>query len=98
EIGSPTKGLQLSTVYGTAGAITFESNGLLLAVRGARKRVSIPEPSDLLGYRAMFEDFLGAIRTGRKAAYELDLARRDLRFVERIYETAASGREPETRG
>lgn len=98
EIGSPTKGLRLSTVYGTAGAITFESNGLLLAVRGSKKRLSIPEPTDLLGYRGMFEDFFQAIRTGGKAKYELDLARRDLQLVERIYETAATGWDVESGG
>ncbi len=90
ELGSPTKGLRLSTVYGTKGAITFESNGLILGVRGERKRLSIPHPTDLLGYRGMFEDFFRAIRTGERAGYELDLARRDLMLVERIYETAGT--------
>jgi len=89
EIGSPMKGLRLSAIYGTEGAITFESNGLLLGVRGRRSRLSIPKPRDLLGYKAMFRDFIDSIRTGRPALYELDAARRDLELVERIYETAS---------
>ena len=88
EIGSPMKGLRLSSVYGTDGAITFESNGLLLAVRGRKKRLTVPHPTDLLGYTAMFKDFLRAIRDGAPAAFELEHARRDLALVERIYETA----------
>lgn len=88
EIGSPMKGLRLSSVYGTDGAITFESNGLVLGVRGRKKRIGIPRPTDLLGYRAMFEDFFRAIREGTPAAFELSDARRDLALVERIYETA----------
>ena len=90
EIGSPMKGLRLSAIYGTHGAITFESNGLLLGVRGARSRLSIPRPFDLLGYGAMFEDFFEAMKTGRPARFELDDARNDLRLVERIYQTSAA--------
>jgi UDP-N-acetylglucosamine 3-dehydrogenase len=89
EIGSPMRGLRLSSVFGTEGAITFESNGLFLAVRGRRKRIAAPGLTDLLGYRAMFQDFFGAIETGRAAEFELDAARRDLELVERIYRTAA---------
>jgi predicted dehydrogenase len=87
DIGSPMKGLRLSSIYGTEGAITFESNGLLLAVRGKRKRLTVPRPRDLLGYHAMFEDFFHAIRTGLPARYELATAKRDLELVERIYAT-----------
>jgi len=89
EIGSPMKGLRLSSVYGTAGAITFESNGIFLAVRGKRRRVTIPRPGDLLGYGAMFEDFFAAIRSGGPARFELEAARRDLEWVERIYASAS---------
>lgn len=88
EIGSPTKGLRLSTIYGTEGAITFESNGLLLGIRGRARKLKIPRPRDLLGYAGMFEDFLGAIREGRPAAYDMDRARRDLELVEEIYRTS----------
>jgi predicted dehydrogenase len=89
EIGSPMKGLRLSAIHGTDGAITFESNGLFVAVRGVRKRITIPAPRDLLGYGAMFEDFFDSIRTGRDPQFTLAAARRDLAMVERIYDTAA---------
>ncbi|MEX2570345.1 MAG: Gfo/Idh/MocA family oxidoreductase [Gemmatimonadota bacterium] len=88
EIGSPAKGLRLSSIYGSEGVITFESNGLALAVRGRKKRLGVPNPRDLLGYRTMFEDFFESIRTGRPARFELDAARRDLELVERIYATS----------
>jgi UDP-N-acetylglucosamine 3-dehydrogenase len=91
ELGSPMKGLRLSSVYGTEGAITFESNGLFLGVRGRRKRLSVPRPTDLLGYTAMFEDFFRAIGDDTPAAFELEDARRDLELVERIYATAERG-------
>jgi predicted dehydrogenase len=97
EIGSPLKGLRLSSIYGTEGAVTFESNGLFLAVRGRRLGVTCPEPTDLLGYRSMFEDFFGALRDGRPAAFELADARSDLLLVERIYQTAARGDETSPR-
>ncbi|HUE95905.1 MAG TPA: Gfo/Idh/MocA family oxidoreductase [Longimicrobiaceae bacterium] len=94
EIGSPLKGLRLSAVYGSEGAITFESNGLFLAVRGRRRRLTTPHPRDLLGYSAMFEDFFRALDSGGSPEYDLSLARRDLELVERIYATAGKSRHP----
>lgn len=90
EIGSPTRGLRLSSIYGTEGAITFESNGLMVGIRGRRKRILLPQPTDLLGYRAMFEDFFSALRTGRPAQFEFEDARRDLQWVEKIYQSAGA--------
>src|SRR5690606_38111324 len=81
ELGSPLRGLRLSAIYGSEGTITFESNGLLLAVRGRRHRLKVPDPFDLLGYRAMFEDFLEALRDGRDARFTLEMAPRDLELV-----------------
>ena len=89
-MGSPLKGLRLSAIYGTAGTATFESNGLMLAVRGKRRRLRVPDPRDLLGYRAMFEDFLGALREGREPRFTLAMAQRDLELVEAIYASAES--------
>lgn len=89
EIGSPMRGLRLSSIHGTEGAITFESNGLFLAVRGRRLGLSMPRPTDLLGYSSMFNDFFRAIRDGAPARFDLELARRDLRLVESIYRTAS---------
>ncbi|HEX6911447.1 MAG TPA: Gfo/Idh/MocA family oxidoreductase [Longimicrobium sp.] len=87
EIGSPLNGIRLSSIYGTEGAITFESNGLFLGVRGRRKRVSLLRPTDLVGYRGMFRDFVDAIRGNVEPRYHLALARRDLELVEQIYRT-----------
>ena len=93
EIGSPLRGLRVSTLYGTEGAATFESNGLFLAVRGrGRRRLTIPNPGDLLGYRAMFRDFLDTLRTGREPRFGLAAARRDLELVEEAYRSLAPER------
>jgi UDP-N-acetylglucosamine 3-dehydrogenase len=88
EIPSPLRGLRLSALHGTAGSATFESNGLFLRVRGRRRSFSLLRPRDLVGYRAMFADFVEVVRTGREPLYALPRARRDLELVERIYRTA----------
>lgn len=85
EIASPLRGLRISRIYGTAGSIGFESNGLFIAVYGRRKRVLFPGWRDIAGYRAMFHDFLEALRTGREALMTLARARRDLELVESAY-------------
>jgi len=90
EIGSPLKGLRLSAIFGTEGAVTFESNGLGMVVRGKRRRIRLPDPRDLLGYRAMFEDFFKALHEGREPRFTLAMARRDLELVEAIYHSAGS--------
>lgn len=87
EIGSPLNGVRVSSIYGSEGAITFESNGLFLGVRGRRKRVSLLKPTDLVGYRGMFRDFADAIRRNAEPRFSLELARRDLELVEQIYGT-----------
>jgi UDP-N-acetylglucosamine 3-dehydrogenase len=89
EIGSPLKGLRLSAVYGSQGTATFESNGLVLGVRGRKRRLRMPRPRDLLGYAAMFEDFFRALRTGTEPRFDLALARRDLELVEQAYRSMA---------
>ena len=89
EIPSLFKGLRLSKVFGTRGSVTFESNGIFVVVRSpARTRVSFPGLSDIRGFRAMFTDFLGAIRENREAEYTTTRARRDLELVEAAYSTA----------
>lgn len=91
EIGSPLRGLRLSRIYGTAGSIAFESNGLFVAVYGRRKRLLWPGLRDLTGHRAMFRDFLGALRDGREPLMTLARARRDTEIVE---SACADGRRP----
>jgi UDP-N-acetylglucosamine 3-dehydrogenase len=77
------RGLQLSRVAGTSGSMTFESNGIVVFVRGAaRARWIWPGLRDIEGYRAMFADFIPALRGERTARMTLAKARRDLAFVE----------------
>jgi UDP-N-acetylglucosamine 3-dehydrogenase len=85
EIGSPLKGLRMSALYGSRGTATFETNGLILGVRGTSRRVRLPGVRDLLGYGAMFEDFFHCIRTGAEPRFTLAAARLDLERVESIY-------------
>jgi predicted dehydrogenase len=87
EIPSLFKGLRISRIWGREGSISFESNGLFVVVRGRRWRVLFPGIRDISGYRAMFEDFLHAIRSGTDPALDLEAARRDLELVEQAYET-----------
>lgn len=96
EIGSPLRGLRLSAVYGTEGTITFESNGVFIGVRGRRKRLGSPGIRDMLGYRAMFDDFLHAIGAGVAPRYDIAKARRDLELVEEAYRSMAGRLGPAT--
>jgi UDP-N-acetylglucosamine 3-dehydrogenase len=82
------KGVRLSRIHGTEGSITFESNGLFALALGKRRRLRFPGVRDLTGTRAMFRDFLGALRDGRAPEFTLALARRDLELVETAYRTA----------
>lgn len=85
EIPSLLRGLQLSRILGTEGSITFESNGLFLLVRGRERRLVVPGLRDLTGSRAMFDDFLDALATGREPLMTLARARHDLDLVEAAY-------------
>jgi predicted dehydrogenase len=89
EIPSLLKGLRLSRIYGTRGSVSFESNGLFVAVRSpAGTRMSFPGLRDIRGFRAMFTDFFAAIREDREAEYGTARARRDLELVEAAYRSA----------
>jgi UDP-N-acetylglucosamine 3-dehydrogenase len=91
ELPAPLGGLRLSKVQGTTGALTFESNGLAYAGTGSARSFGVPViGGDFLGYRAMFADFLRAIRTGAPAEFTFALAVRDLELLE---QAAASMRE-----
>ena len=82
------KGVRLSRIYGTEGSITFESNGLFALALGRRTRLQCPGVRDLTGARAIFRDFLGALRDGRAPEFTVALARRDLELIEAAYRTA----------
>ena len=85
ETPSLFKGLRISKIYGRKGSITFESNGIIMIVRGRRKRLIFPGLRDIAGYKAMFRDFLSAIKEDRPPRFNLDLAKRDLELIEEIY-------------
>lgn len=87
EVPSLLRGLRLSRISGTTGSITFETNGLFVAVTGRHHRFIIPSLTDIAGYRGMWRDFLRALRTDGKPDMTLDLAERDLKLVESIYAT-----------
>lgn len=92
ETPSPLQGLRLSRIYGREGSIAFESNGLFVLVWGRRKRLIFPGVRDISGFRAMFDDFLRALRTGGEPDMTLARARRDVELVEAAY--ASAGIEP----
>jgi predicted dehydrogenase len=93
EIPSFLKGLRVSKLFGREGIITFESNGLFILVRGRNGiRLVLPGYRDMRGYRAMYRDFVGAIRERRAPEMSLERAIEDQQLMDRIYETADVGR------
>ncbi len=95
EVPSPLRGLRVSRLYGREGSIAFESNGLWVALWGRRKRLYLPDPTDLVGRRGMWRDFVQCLRGGTEAEMSFARARRDLELVEEIYASlAAPGRRP----
>lgn len=85
EVPSLLQGIRISKLYGREGSVTFESNGIFVLTSGRRTRLNFPGFRDLAGYRAMFIDFLAAIRTGSDPLMTLDIAERDVRLVRDIY-------------
>lgn len=92
EIPSLFRGLRLSKLYGREGIITFESNGLFILARGRGwpRFKLLPGFRDIRGYRAMYRDFLGAIRDGHKPEMSLERARDDHRLMDAVYTSANS--------
>jgi len=92
EIPSLFRGLRLSKLFGREGVITCESNGAFVIVRGRTGlRLVLPGYRDIRGYKAMYRDFVGAIREQRAPEMSLERAIDDQGLMDRIYETAASG-------
>ena len=87
ETPSLFKGLRLSKIYGREGSITFESNGIFIFVRGQRKRLIFPGLKDIAGYKGMFLDFVDCIRNRKESLFTLDLAEKDIRLIEKTYES-----------
>jgi predicted dehydrogenase len=72
---------------GRDGVITFESNGAILLVRGRRgTRLLFPGFRDIRGYRAMYADFVRAIRTGAAPEMSLERAMDDQRLMQQVYQ------------
>jgi predicted dehydrogenase len=91
EIPSLLRGLRFSKIFGRTGIITFESNGIFVAVRGQGvPRLRHPGFGDLRGYRAMYRDFIRAIRTGAAPEMSLERAADDHRLMEQVYATIAA--------
>ncbi len=88
DVASPLRGLRMSRIYGTEGAVVFESNGLFAATSGARWRAHIPGISDIEGYRAMFADFVRAWRNRTEPQMTLARARRDVEIIAQAYRSA----------
>ncbi|MGH7527625.1 MAG: Gfo/Idh/MocA family protein [Gemmatimonadales bacterium] len=89
EVPSPLKGVRVSRIHGTRGSAAFESNGIFVALSGARRRLIFPGLRDLAGNRGMMHDFLEVIRTGREPVMTLARAQHGLELVETAYRTAA---------
>ena len=84
------RGVQLSRIAGTKGSVTFESNGIVVFVRGARgSHWTFPGFRDIEGYCGMFRDFIAVLRGVGEPRMTLAKARRDLALVEAA--TADSG-------
>jgi UDP-N-acetylglucosamine 3-dehydrogenase len=86
EIPSLLRGLRISKLLGRRGVISFESNGLLVVVRGGGlPRLIFPGFRDIRGYRAMYRDFVRSIREGRQPQMSLERAIEDQRLMDQIY-------------
>ena len=87
EVPTIFQGLRISRIFGTMGSITFETNGLFVIVRGTKTRVILPGLSDISGYRAMLEDFVDSLNSGRDPKFSTELARQDVLLLDEAYKT-----------
>jgi predicted dehydrogenase len=87
EIPSLFRGLRVSKLFGRRRVISFESNGTFILVRGeGAPQLMFPGFTDIRGYRAMYHDFVGAIRQSRQPEMSLERAMDDHRLMDQIYE------------
>jgi len=88
EVPSLFRGLRVSKLMGRRGIISFESNGVVVLVRGqGLPRVILPGFRDIRGYRAMYADFAASIRAGRQPEMSLERALEDQRLMDQVYAT-----------
>ena len=86
EVPSLFRGLRLSMLFGRDGIISFESNGAFVLVRGrGMPKFVFPGFRDMRGYRAMYRDFIGAIRHQRTPEMSVETAISDQRLMDQIY-------------
>jgi predicted dehydrogenase len=86
EIPSLLGGMRLSKLFGRTGIITFESNGLFIVARGAGFPQYVwPGIADFRGYRAMYRDFLRAIRGGGTPEMSVERAMADQQLMDQVY-------------
>ncbi len=97
ELRGTLRGARMSKVQGTRGSITFESNGFVSLATGINFRVHA-HLRDALGYRAMHAAFLHALRSGGEAYYTLEMATRDLRWLEQAQAGVNAARTSMTSG
>jgi predicted dehydrogenase len=88
DVAAPLGGLRISRIYGREGSLVFESNGLFMATSGSKWRIRFPGLGDMLGYGAMFSDFLRAWRARTEPGMTLTRARRDVEVIEEAYRSA----------
>ena len=88
EVPSLFRGLRVSKLMGRRGVISFESNGVVVLVRGrGLPRLILPGFRDIRGYRAMYADFAASIRAGRQPEMSLERALEDQRLMDQVYAT-----------
>jgi UDP-N-acetylglucosamine 3-dehydrogenase len=89
EVPSLFRGLRLSKLFGRKGIISFESNGIIMLVRGAgMPRIVFPGFRDMRGYQAMYRDFIRAIRTSGQPEMSLERAIEDQALMDQVYASA----------
>jgi predicted dehydrogenase len=97
EIPSLLRGLRLSKLFGRRGIISFESNGAFVVVRGGGlPRVILPGMEDIRGYRAMYRDFVRAVRENTAPEMSLERALDDQRLMDQVYASDSRAGEKTT--
>ncbi len=90
KIPNPLKGVGISKIYGTEGIITFESNGLFISLNGKKKKKSIINPSDFLGFKAMHREFIDAYISNRDWQPSLEKIKTEFKLIESAYKSLSS--------
>ena len=85
---------QHSHVEGTRGRLVFESNGLYICRRGFR--IALPGLKDLMGYRAMTDDFMACLHNRTREPHSnFARAKRELQIAFEAYRRGDGRRERE---